>query len=118
MEEDKRLVICDRCKKSVPVSDIRFVPKGKDSKTALCTACRVRSELSKKESPDIPKIHFMCARCNYRFNYNPLGRTNLKCPYCGKSDKIEEYRESSAAELLNSSENSEQFYGRAAARRL
>ena len=45
---DGRKMICDRCRNAVPIADIRFMPKGKDSKTSLCSACRAESGVEEK----------------------------------------------------------------------
>ncbi len=111
--EDGRRMICDRCRAAVPISQIQYLPRGKDGMTALCETCR-------KEAPNTPagvaaaktaqaskvqeKELFFCARCKYKFKYDVFGVTNLSCPYCGKSDKVTAGRIKSAEALLNSSD--------------
>ena len=34
------------------------------------------------------KISYICTRCKYKFKHNPAGEVFLKCPYCGKDDRI------------------------------
>jgi protein-arginine kinase activator protein McsA len=106
---DARKMICDRCHKAVPLSDIKYLPKSNDSKIALCSECRAKtlpespaakpSKQAKKSAEDLRPVYF-CGRCRYKFKHNHDGVTNLKCPYCGKSDKIAEYHSSSAETLL------------------
>ncbi len=112
--EDSRRMICDRCRGAVPISQIQYLPRGKDGMTALCETCR-------KEAPNTPagtlgassktapakkddKELFFCARCKYKFKYDVFGVTNLSCPYCGKSDKVTAGRIKSAEALLNSND--------------
>jgi len=32
--------------------------------------------------------HYLCSRCNYKFKFDDDGITSLRCPYCGKADKL------------------------------
>jgi DNA-directed RNA polymerase subunit RPC12/RpoP len=108
---DGRKMICDRCHQAVPLSDVKYLPKGNDSKMALCSACRAQSlpEASQiksskagtaKTPPKDTRPAYFCGRCRYKFKYSADGVTNLKCPYCGKSDKIVEYKVGSAEMLI------------------
>ena len=38
-EESQRQALCERCRKFVLMSNIKYVPKGNDSKMALCNKC-------------------------------------------------------------------------------
>lgn len=42
-----------------------------------------------EETPQ--KMLYYCSRCRYKFRHNPHGETNLRCPYCGRTDKVSEY---------------------------
>ncbi len=125
--EDTRKILCDRCKKTVPLSDVRYVAKGKDQMRTLCSACRAQTsvqdpkqtvtkqpmypksqmqpkvpsaaDLSRKVEAAKPrqvsdesgqKVNYICERCMYKFKYNTKSKTELKCPYCGRSDKVKE----------------------------
>ena len=106
--EDTRKVVCERCRKFVPISDIKYLPKGDDSKIALCSACRAKeAEDAKKEKVEKEKPQkksYICSRCNYKFKHDPKGVTNLKCPYCGKADKVSEFKVKSADVLISESQ--------------
>lgn len=100
MEEKK--ILCERCRKFFSIGEIRYIPKG-DSRVALCNSCReinitesAKSEEAKKSS----KQPYFCARCKYKFKHNPKGMAALKCPYCGKSDKIILDKPENAEKLL------------------
>lgn len=95
------LMICDRCRKSAPVSDMKYIPKG-DSKITLCSSCRSKNDVSKKtiKKEQSQKIPYFCSRCRYKFKFSHDGITNLKCPYCGRSDKITEDEASTADTLI------------------
>lgn len=106
--EDKRQAVCDRCRKFVPLSDIKYIPKGKDQKIMLCSACRAKGDVASEKSAkkeDNKKI-YICYRCNYKFKADPKAKA-LRCPYCGKDDKLEEYKFSSAESLIKESEGVE-----------
>jgi len=38
------------------------------------------------DNPDA--THYLCTRCNYKFRFDDDGVTSLRCPYCGKPDKL------------------------------
>ena len=99
-----RQTICDRCRKSVPVSDVRYVLKGKDSKMTLCSECRAKIEGAGKTSnlsKDSPqKQVYICSRCDYKFTLGPKGDIKSTCPYCGKSDSIKKCNVFSAQSLI------------------
>lgn len=111
MEPDRRLIICDRCKKQVPISSIRYVPVGKDTMIRVCSNCRMKGGDKEKTSPALsaskptkPKVTYYCSRCNYKFKYDPESKATLRCPYCAKSDKLEEDKGVSAEKLLKEAE--------------
>ncbi|MBI2665622.1 hypothetical protein HYX12_03310 [Candidatus Woesearchaeota archaeon] len=98
----ERQMICDNCRKAVPWSDIKYLPKGRDSRTALCTNCRSKHAPEAGQKKVVNKVEtkrapvatasreqqFFCARCRYKFKFEPDGVTRLRCPYCGNADKV------------------------------
>ena len=96
-------MICDRCKLSVPIPDINYVPKGKDAIMALCVSCRIKKKDAEKEVKitQQDKKPYYCYGCRYKFSFDAKGVSNLKCPYCGSGDKVGEYKPPSADKLLN-----------------
>jgi hypothetical protein len=105
MQPDKRLIICDRCKKQVPISSIRYVPVGKDTMIRVCSGCRAKGGDNEKAAgaaakPARPRKTYYCARCNYKFKYDPESNITLRCPYCAKTDQLSESNEVSADKLL------------------
>ena len=105
--EDTRKMVCDRCRSVVPIAQIKFLPQGRDGRTALCAACReetmtIKGTNAKKQG--MKKEDFFCARCKYKFQFNAAGSTNLKCPYCGKSDKVIDSRPQSAENIIQTSD--------------
>jgi len=96
---DERKIACSRCRKIVPISDIKYVLTGKDMKLELCSECRGEKakpathgiKVIKSTPTDSKKISYLCARCKYKFKADPKA-VSLKCPYCGKSDKVMEYK--------------------------
>jgi uncharacterized CHY-type Zn-finger protein len=87
---EERKILCERCRGFFPFTEVRFVPRGENQKIALCVKCRekAKTEPEKTGKPDSNKQPFFCGRCRYKFKLDPSGHTNLKCPYCGKDDKI------------------------------
>ena len=111
MEDDTRRMICDRCRKSVPIPEIKYLPKGKDSTIALCLACRIKNketEEFKGTKGGVKKIYF-CVRCRYKFQFNKDGMHNLMCPYCGRNDKIQDHATQTADHLLKNTNPADDF---------
>ncbi len=98
-------VICERCRKAVPAASVKYVQKGVDSKIILCADCRAKNpsfaesikSAAKKESM---KQRYLCTRCKYNFKYSLNSQSVLKCPYCGKDDRLSEMQPMSADEFL------------------
>lgn len=112
--EQVRKTICDCCRKSVPVSDIRYMPKGKDSRIILCPECRAKRvgtvekevPIPKKKAP--PKIvaksqSYLCLHCKYKFKSHHTYDIP-ECPYCGNSNRVIKTKELSADTLIKTSE--------------
>ena len=100
---DQRQMICDFCRKAVSLTDIRYMPKGKDGRTALCSTCRTKhpgTADSKKAALTGEKKKYFCTRCRYKFTFDPKSISNMMCPFCGKNDKIIEDQVKGADSLL------------------
>lgn len=97
----ERKMTCDKCRKAVPIPDIKYVVKG-NGKAALCSECRAKGkEAGKKTKEKVPeKKPYFCVRCRYKFKWRASGDTLLKCPYCGKPDKLIEDIAPDADKLL------------------
>ena|SRR3989344_1574943 len=97
---------CEKCKKVVPIDQVRLFPKDDNTNLVVCGPC---SEELKKNIKDknptlsskiaslpIPEYTvFLCTRCNYNFRVDKakVGLTyNLHCPYCGKPDRLKAQR--------------------------
>jgi Trm5-related predicted tRNA methylase len=90
---EERTMLCEKCRNFFPIAEIKYmvnIAKGKDEKIALCTSCRAKHklEIPKAKKADPQKTPYFCVRCRYKFKHSPHGETNLKCPFCGKDDKI------------------------------
>lgn len=121
---DKREMICDRCKKSVPIPNVQYVAKGGDSLMALCSLCRSEIANERIKYPQIvvkkgtpqkeqtKKAPYFCERCRYKFLFDPSTIANLRCPYCGKSDRTHKYKPQSADTLLKTLTDEEYQYPR------
>lgn len=124
MDESQKAV-CEMCKKLVPVSSIKFVLKGKDSTMPACSQCRsamqskplrkINEEIADEKKQSMQqgreekrnpssKPAYYCERCRYKFGYDPKGRTDLMCPFCGKADKIVLHKIPATEDLLKQSE--------------
>ncbi len=117
---DTTEMACAACRKEYPVSELKYVRKGDRAMIALCPSCRFKLGISKtppvqpkpngargsaamgtrlkpvvekkmKKEEDEEKESYYCERCKYSFRFRPNTETNLKCPYCGKTDKLKHY---------------------------
>ena len=57
------------------------------------------------------KEKFLCMRCKYKFLHDRDSERILRCPFCGKEDKVIEDKPMPAEDLVSSSDDSEKFYG-------
>lgn len=97
METDLKTRACQKCKISVPLSQLRLYPKDNTSTWLVCEKCS--QELSKpklasqtKPLPPAEYVWYACTRCKYNFKADAakIGSFfNLKCPYCGKTDRLQ-----------------------------
>ncbi|MBU1199742.1 MAG: hypothetical protein KKF46_05650 [Nanoarchaeota archaeon] len=108
-----RMIICDKCRKSVSVRTVRYVPVSYDKLMVVCAACRGKNEVKVKDgkpvkptekNKDISKEDYFCSRCNYRFKFKPSLTAKLQCPYCGKGDKIKKTKETGTEHLIAKSD--------------
>ncbi|PIN86991.1 hypothetical protein COV19_02245 [Candidatus Woesearchaeota archaeon CG10_big_fil_rev_8_21_14_0_10_44_13] len=112
--QDTKSAVCYQCNKMVPVSDLRFVLAEKDTAVPLCSECRSKTrtkvhvmkkvEEGREAKTPVNRPDYYCERCKYRFKHDSKGKTNLRCPFCGKSDKIRQHKEHAADDLLKESE--------------
>lgn len=90
--EDKRTAVCERCKSTVPISNVRYVKKDDDNFSTICKVCLDNAQSkpaeNKPRSSPFSKKKYRCLRCKYGFGYDESSQRELKCPYCGKTDKI------------------------------
>jgi protein-arginine kinase activator protein McsA len=109
-KDDQRQILCERCRKFVPLSHIKYVAKGNESKMALCNKCLKAfsvspSQIRKDSLASKPESRFVCERCSYTFTMKDSSSANLRCPYCGRDDKIVDANTKSAGHLLRMSED-------------
>ncbi len=96
-------IFCEGCRRPVSIDDIKYLPKGEAGRIALCPACRTKRTAEAKKQPAKPeliKILYMCAHCNFKFKFEPSGNSKLRCPYCGKADKLVEESKLTVDNLL------------------
>ena len=103
--EDKRTAVCERCKNTIPISNIKYVRKGDDTYSPICKVCIDNSQSKPAEnrpkSRSLTKARYRCLRCKYAFGHDGDGKSELKCPYCGKRDKIVQDKVDATALLRN-----------------
>src|SRR3989344_3131341 len=108
--DSKRTTVCERCRKQVPSSSLKYIPRGIDSEVALCPDCVEktqshtsdrRTQLRSAEKAAAGKSQFTCKRCNFRFSKpETTEHESVACPFCGKKDRIEAYGVNYAENLL------------------
>ena len=90
--EDDRETLCDKCRRPTLVTDIKYVAKGDGTRQALCSKCRTKnmeSQIKQTTQKVSDKQTYVCGRCGYRFRFDPFGVAQLRCPYCGRIDKLQ-----------------------------
>lgn len=97
-------MVCDRCRKFVSMSEIRFQMKD-EGRVALCSNCRDNAKMSELKPRPKPeeKKPFFCERCKYKFKHDTESGKALRCPYCGKPDKVIEDNVSQAEDIIRES---------------
>lgn len=92
---------CERCKTVVPLDQVRLYPKNSEENLLLCGNCTkeledmARAKKLKSTTKPLPQADFAkyyCTRCSYAFRVDEslVGLTvQLKCPYCGKGERLE-----------------------------
>ena len=104
----ERAILCGKCSKSVPIGDGKYVVKTSNGMPiAMCTSCRNSWESSnrkKKPEENVKELRkiFLCHSCGYKFRFNMSSSSRVKCPFCGRADRIEEDREDFAEKLVRS----------------
>jgi len=99
----KQEMTCDHCRKAVAVSEIKYLPKGKDGMVALCPSCRTKFKATAEKKPaelKPAKKPYFCIRCKYHFKFDPRSAANLRCPFCGREDKVIEDKVPDADTLI------------------
>jgi len=100
MEDDDRRMTCSRCRKSVLIADIRYLPTGDNERLALCSECRTKTGQVEKKKGSASyllknevgqKAVYFCGRCRYKFKHEIVTNAKLRCPYCGKDDQLMQY---------------------------
>jgi DNA-directed RNA polymerase subunit RPC12/RpoP len=110
--EDSRKALCEMCRKFVSVTEIKYLPKGDNSRMALCTSClkifNTGKDDKKKKTAQSASMSggktYFCGRCRYKFKFNLAGNAELRCPYCGKKDKILENKDIDADSIIRTAE--------------
>lgn len=97
----RRSRTCERCKNSIPLSQVRLYPKGQESNVLVCEDCCNKLKLNVKEQDKKPirnslkdMVYMNCIRCKYNFKIDKMKAGvihKIVCPYCGKNDKIKEH---------------------------
>lgn len=88
---------CEKCKGQVVLNKVKLFPKNKTN-LLVCDKCfeelsHPKSETKVKPLPPPEYVKYVCSRCRYAFKTDAVkaGMTfNLLCPYCGKSDRLQE----------------------------
>lgn len=94
--EDEREMLCDKCRRPTSITDVKYVAKGDGTRLALCSKCRnkvVESQIKanpEKSAKTSEKVPYVCGKCGYRFRFDPNSQAQLRCPYCGRPDKLQQ----------------------------
>jgi len=76
--------ICEKCKCEININNVKYVSQDEDNYSILCLSCYSGKTPEPPKSTN--KIKYFCSRCRYSFSRNPT--VKIKCPYCGKEDKV------------------------------
>ncbi len=106
MENQNILIMCRKCGRKSPVSQMRYDSNGKD---LICINCLGQRKI---ESPSIGKsvkkeggetMKYFCPNCKYRFSRKKEVGFPGVCPFCGKSG-VDKDSATSADSLLKESD--------------
>jgi len=111
--KDNKQIMCDECKRLMPISDIKYSVKG-SSTIRMCSDCRERIPKNKRvdaikniEEPvkkqkiiNNNKARYVCTKCRYYFNHDPSRGNNPRCPYCSSSDYVTSTNNLSSSKIL------------------
>ena len=126
--KDNKEIMCDECKKSVPIEQIRYGVRGNQN-LRLCSECRDRTTPRSSKKLNIKIIHeepkkeikversvsnfsqnkddYLCTRCRYKFPYDKMGEGKLRCPYCSSVDYITSSKSLSSGNILKNLKDSD-----------
>jgi RNA polymerase subunit RPABC4/transcription elongation factor Spt4 len=98
---------CEKCNKLVPASDVKLVFRGKGGLMALCSECRAKIgsvEHSAKAKVASEKKTYYCAKCRYKFKFDPESGAKLHCPFCGDTHYVTENEVLTSESLLKNAD--------------
>jgi DNA-directed RNA polymerase subunit RPC12/RpoP len=81
----RRTVVCTRCQKQTPFSDVRMLEGGKMS----CRACLgiVQQERHVERQKEQQMFDFQCLTCRYQFRRSAMNAPK-HCPECGEHEFV------------------------------
>jgi len=103
----EKLIICGRCSKSVPLAEIKYVARGSETlpPIPMCASCRENrpgQRRNEKDPDEVTRKQFVCEACHFKFQFNTSSSARVRCPFCGSTRDVEEYKTGFAEELLKS----------------
>ena len=81
---------CSRCKKEFDFEKIKY----DDMKNLVCIDCLHKQRVTEKKKMELEKelkgkgedkINLICVSCRFKFKISRGSQSNIKCPYCGKT---------------------------------
>ena len=99
-----KTLVCQQCRGSTPVTNLKLFPKDAGSTVLVCDGCsnlmrnrvkgRVESQQPVSQIVAPAKEKMVCLACNYHFMVD-IDRAGvyykLRCQYCGRDDKLRFY---------------------------
>lgn len=94
---------CERCKASFPLDKIKLFPYTQEKNILVCEECceflknrakmivappKTEAKTKIKAEPKPAYKTKYCSRCKYTFKVDMHKVEVLRCPYCGKTDRI------------------------------
>ncbi len=97
---------CEKCNKVVPASDLKLVFRGRGSLIALCPECRANAGKTESKPGKVvsEKKTYYCAKCRYKFKFDPESGAKLHCPFCGDHHYVTEHTHLSSEALLKNAD--------------